>query len=47
MLANLGHDVLSARDHAPHASDEALLALARAQGRVLIRPARSVEPEDE
>ena len=35
-LTNLGHDVLSARDHAPHASDEALLALARAQGRVLI-----------
>ena len=28
-LADLGHDVLSARDRFPHASDEALLALAR------------------
>ena len=35
-LTNLGHDVLSARDHCPHASDQALLALAREEGRVLI-----------
>ena len=35
-LADLGHDVLSARDRFPHASDEALLALAREEGRVLI-----------
>ena len=35
-LVNLGHDVLSAREHCPHASDEALLALAREEERVLI-----------
>ena len=35
-LAKLGHDVLSARDHCPDASDQALLALAREEGRVLI-----------
>ena len=35
-FTNLGHDVLSARDHCPHASDQALLALAREEGRVLI-----------
>ena len=35
-LADLGHDVLSARDRFPHASDQALLALAREEGRVLI-----------
>ena len=36
MLADHGHDVLSARDRFPHASDEALLALARNEGRVLL-----------
>ena len=35
-LLDLGHDVLSARDHFPHASDEALLALAHEEKRVLI-----------
>ena len=35
-LARLGHDVLSAGDHCPDASDQALLALAREEGRVLI-----------
>ena len=35
-LANLGHDVLSAREHCPQASDEALLALAREEERILI-----------
>ncbi len=35
-LAGLGHDVLSARERFPHASDEALLALAREENRVLI-----------
>ena len=36
MLAELGHDVLSALEIAPHASDEALLALANDEQRVLI-----------
>ena len=36
LLADLGHDVLSARVVAPRASDEALLALALAEERVLI-----------
>ena len=36
LLAGLGHDVLSARETAPRASDEALLALANEEGRVLI-----------
>ena len=36
MLTDLGHDVLSARDAAPHATDEALLALANRERRVLI-----------
>ena len=35
-LAKLGHDVLSAHERFPHASDEALLALAREEERVLI-----------
>ena len=35
-LVNLGHDVLSAREHCPQASDEALLGLAREEQRVLI-----------
>ena len=35
-LLNLGHDVLSAREHCPRASDETLLALAREEERVLI-----------
>ena len=35
-LTKLGHDVLSAQDHCPDASDQALLALARDEGRVLI-----------
>ncbi len=35
-LLNLGHDVLSAREHCPHASDEALLTLALEEKRVLI-----------
>ena len=35
-LLKLGHDVLSARKDCPHASDEALLALAREEGRILI-----------
>lgn len=35
-LQNYGHDVLSAQEHCPHASDEALLALARREGRVLV-----------
>ena len=34
-LANLGHDVLSAREPCPQASDEALLALAREEQRVV------------
>ena len=36
MLTDLGHDVLSARDAAPHATDETLLALANRERRVLI-----------
>ena len=36
MLESLGHDVLSATDGYAHASDEALLALAYEQDRVLI-----------
>lgn len=35
-LVGPGHDVFSAREHCPQASDEALLALAREDGRVLI-----------
>ena len=35
-LAHLGHDVLSARERFPNASDEALLALAREENRVLV-----------
>ena len=35
-LADLGHDVLSARQRLPHASDEALLTLASDENRVLI-----------
>lgn len=35
-LTDLGHDVLSAMEHAPRASDEELLALAVAEGRALI-----------
>ena len=35
-LADLGHDVLSARERFPNASDEALLALAREENRVLV-----------
>ena len=36
MLTDLGHDVLSALDTDPHAADEALLALANEEQRVLI-----------
>ena len=36
MLTDLGHDVLSARETAPGASDEALLALANQERRVLV-----------
>ena len=36
VLTDLGHDVLSARERFPNASDEALLALAREENRVLI-----------
>ncbi len=36
VLGDLGHDVLYARERCPHASDEALLALAREENRVLI-----------
>ena len=36
MLVELGHDVLSASEVDPHASDEALLALANDEQRVLI-----------
>ncbi len=35
-LADLGHDVLSARDGYSHATDEALLALAYSDQRVLV-----------
>lgn len=35
-LTDLGHDVLSASDTDPHATDEALLALANRERRVLI-----------
>ena len=35
-LADLGHDVVSARERFPHASDEALLALAGEENRILI-----------
>ncbi len=35
-LAELGHDILSARERCPNASDEALLALAQEENRVLI-----------
>jgi len=35
-LLNLGHDVLSAREHCPDAPDESLMALAREEDRVLI-----------
>ena len=35
-LLDLGHDVLSARERCPDASDEALLALARSENRVLV-----------
>lgn len=35
-LADLGHDILSARERFAHASDEALLALASDENRVLI-----------
>ena len=35
-LQNLGHDVLSAREHCPHASDESLLMLAHKEQRILI-----------
>lgn len=35
-LADLGQDVLYVRERFPHASDEALLALASAENRVLI-----------
>ncbi len=35
-LVDLGHDVVSARERCPHASDEALLALALGENRVLI-----------
>lgn len=35
-LTDLGHDVLSARERFPNASDEALLALAREENRVLV-----------
>lgn len=36
MLTNLGHDVLLAIDVDPRAPDEALLDLARQEGRVLV-----------
>ena len=36
MLTDLGHDVLSAREIDPRATDEALLALANRERRVLI-----------
>jgi len=36
LLTDLGHDVLSALDRDPRASDEALLALAMQEARVLI-----------
>ena len=42
-LADLGRDVLSARDRFPQASDEALLALAREEGRVLITEDKDFE----
>ena len=35
-LTALGHDVLSAVEHAPWATDEELLALARVEERILI-----------
>ena len=35
-LGDLGHDVLSARERFPKASDEALLALAREENRVVV-----------
>ncbi len=35
-LTDLGHDVLSAHDLLPHASDETLLALAQEDKRILI-----------
>jgi predicted nuclease of predicted toxin-antitoxin system len=35
-LTDLGHDVLSAHDLLPHASDETLLALAQEEKRILI-----------
>ena len=36
LLADLGHDVLPAREAAPRATDNALLALANAEERVLV-----------
>jgi predicted nuclease of predicted toxin-antitoxin system len=36
LLSDLGHDVLSALDRDPRASDEALLALAMQEARVLV-----------
>ena len=36
MLTDLGHDILSAREIDPRATDEALLALANREHRVLI-----------
>ena len=36
LLASLGHDVLSARDAAPRATDETLLALANEEDRILV-----------
>ena len=36
MLTDLGHDVLSAREIDPRATDEALLALANGERRVLV-----------
>ena len=36
LLAELGHDVLSALERNPRASDEALLALANEENRVLV-----------
>jgi predicted nuclease of predicted toxin-antitoxin system len=36
LLTDLGHDVLSALDHDPRVSDEALLALAMQEERVLV-----------
>ena len=35
-MTDLGHDVLSARERFPNASDEALLALAHEESRVLV-----------